>query len=157
MVRIVNRLIAEKIIDPKFATNPQVLEKVMANITQHLDQVPRDLVRDMICYQVEQGQCTADAAMMDALKFGDWGLALVMVKDFNANPNTSDPVNGATCLHWAAFLKSAELMRTLVEKGAALDSITLDKGQSVAHWAALGADLACLVAWRELGGSFTVY
>jgi hypothetical protein len=65
-----------------------------------------------------------------------------------------DPENGQSMLHWAAFVKNADMMRFICSRpeGRGLANVlTTDKAQNVMHFAALAGDLACAVIAFEIG------
>ena len=152
--RIVNRLINSKIISPAVASNPEHLQSVLKQLMGRMDLIPHDLVRDILLFQVEKGKISADSALLDALINHDTGLAIVLIKEFNANPLIRDENQGISTLHWAAFLKSKELFDLVLEKGGDINAISTAKLQSVAHWAALGGELSILVSLHERGANF---
>ena len=152
--RIVNRMIAEKLVDPTLLDKPEVVQQMLTGLIKNMDKVPHNLVRDIIVYQVEFKQLSPERAMLDALKYADTGLPIVMLREFNADPNCLDE-SGTSILHWAVYLKDVELVKILIEKGASLYAVSPAKSQSVGHWAVLGGNLGCLVALREAGCSFT--
>jgi ankyrin repeat protein len=62
--------------------------------------VPHDLIRDLICYSVEQNQCSAGKALIDACEMNDPELAMILLQHYDADPNSRSE-NNASALHWS--------------------------------------------------------
>jgi hypothetical protein len=56
-----------------------------------------------------------------------------------------------SALHYATYRKNVKLVKLLIERGANVKATTPEMLQTVAHFCALGGDLACMVAIREAG------
>ena len=103
-------------------------------------------MRDVICFQVEKGTLSADSAAFDAVKDLDFRLLRVLCDEFGARCTHRNAANGTTPLHWAAYRKCPDMMRYILARPEAADGqmvhvLTTDKGQTVAHFAAIGGDL----------------